>query len=101
MEDIKESTEGTGLGTGLDTNLEQPEFEEEIKGPTVEQDSAETNDLSPEDLAYIMPFDEFIAENKPHKGLVASFKVETKDLSPRSQTAWEEAFQAQSKRVYK
>jgi len=57
--------------------------------------------VSPEDLARSMSLDEFIVENKPHKGLVASFKVEAKNLDPRSQTAWEEAFKAQSERVYK
>jgi len=48
-----------------------------------------------------LTLDEFIVEEKPNPGLVASFKVEEKNLEPRSYTAWKEALTAQSKRIYK
>jgi len=66
------------------------------KTPSEEEDVA-----YPAELARQMTLAEFITELRPHRGLVASFKVEEKDLSPRSQVAWAEAFKAQSERVYK
>lgn len=54
-----------------------------------------------EDSVDQITLEEFIKATKPNPGLVASFKVETKDLEPRSQAVWKEAFSAQSKKVYK
>ena len=56
---------------------------------------------NPKDSAKQMSLAEFITENKPHPGLIASFKLEAENLEPRSQTAWEESFKAQSEKVYK
>ncbi len=50
-------------------------------------------------------FDDYIAKNKPHYGLVASFKYEAsrteKGLADRSEEEWKLDFEAQSKKTYK
>lgn len=47
-----------------------------------------------------LAFDAYTSETKIHYGLIASFKAENKDLTPRSRDAWEKAFEDQSKKVY-
>lgn len=49
----------------------------------------------------ILTFDEFIKEVKPNPGLIASFKLETSDLDPRTLDSWRAALESQSLKVYK
>jgi len=76
-----------------------PEEAETVEQPATEE---AVEPSTPEELAKQLTFEEFLSEVKLHMGLVASFKVENaEELGPRSQTAWEEAFESQSKKVYK
>lgn len=57
-----------------------------------------------EAVTELISLDEYIKRHKPHVGLVASFRYEAaqdeKGLAERSEGDWEEAFEAQSKRIY-
>jgi len=53
----------------------------------------------------VLDFDQYVAEAKVNRGLVASFKYEARKdaslLEPKTKEDWDKAFQAQSARVYK